>query len=125
MLYIQRSTVNSLVLNINNNSLNQFTTYTLSFTHLMSKETTNFYISTSDMAQFTSNVRYCTITLDLVINDLPYLGQYQLNVFGDGTQEVYVTIVDVEQPDTVETNPFTEYISPNEINENYIYIQED
>lgn len=125
MLYIQRSTVNSLVLNINNNSLNQFTTYTLSFTHLMSKETTNFYISTSDMAQFTSNVRYCTITLDLVIKDLPYLGQYQLNVFGDGTQEVYVTIVDVEQPDTVETNPFTEYISPNEINENYIYIQED
>jgi hypothetical protein len=25
---------------------------------------------------------------------------------------------------TAEANPFTEYISPNETNENYIYIQE-
>ena len=52
--------------------------------------------------------------------------QYQLNIIGIPNEvEVYVTIVDVEQADTVETNPFTEYISPNEINENYIYIQED
>jgi hypothetical protein len=91
----------------------------------MSRETTNFVISTSNQSQYTSNVRYCTITLDLRYNDLPYLGQYQLNVFGNGVEEVYVTIVDVEQANTVETNPFTEYISPNEINENYIYIQED
>ncbi len=25
---------------------------------------------------------------------------------------------------TQESNPFTEYISPNEVNENYIYIQD-
>jgi len=125
MLYIQRSAVNDLVLNINNNSLTQFTGYTLSFTHIMSKETTNYNINVADPNQYTSNIRYCTITLDLVTDDLPYLGQYQLNVIGSpNDQEVYVTIVDVEQADTVETKPFREYISPNEDNANYIYIQD-
>lgn len=33
-------------------------------------------------------------------------------------------MVVLESPTTVEANPFTEYISNNEVNENFIYIQD-
>ena len=122
MLYINKAQVNNLILNINNNSMQTFATYNLVFTHIMSKNQKTYTISTSDSAQYTSNQRYCTITLDLTADDLIYLGQYQLNVFGDGTEEVYITMAVLQG--TEETNPFTQYVSPNEVNENYIYIQD-
>jgi len=122
MLYINKGEVNNLVLNINNNSTQSFATYDLVFTHIMSQKQQTYTIDTSNSSQYTSNIRYCTIVLDLTQTDLIYLGQYQLNIFGNGTQEVYVTMVVLQG--TEETNPFTEYVSPNEVNENYIYIQE-
>jgi hypothetical protein len=88
----------------------------------MSKQEKTYVISTSNPAQYTSNIRYCTIVLDLEDDDLIYEGQYQLNIFGDEEQEVYVTMVDLISP--VAPAPFTEYISPNEVNENYIYIKD-
>jgi hypothetical protein len=122
MLYINKAQVNNLILNINNNSTQSFTTYDLVFTHIMSKKQKTYTISTSNPTQYTSNQRYCTIVLDLASDDLIYLGQYQLNIFGDGTEEVYVTMSVLQG--TEETNPFTQYVSPNETNENYIYIQD-
>jgi hypothetical protein len=45
-----------------------------------------------------------------------------LNIFGNGEEQVYVTMAVAEG--LAESKPFTEYISPNEVNENYIYIQD-
>jgi len=122
MLYINKGEVNNLVLNINLNSRTQFSTYDLVFTHIMSKQEKTYVIDLNDPTEYTSNIRYCTIVLDLVGDDLIYEGQYQLNIYGDAQQEVYVTMVDLISP--IATAPFTEYISPNEVNENYIYIKD-
>ena len=122
MLYINKGQVNNLVLNINNNSTDSFTSYDLVFTHIMSKKQQTYTIYLDDPLQYTSNIRYCTITLDLATTDLIYLGQYQLNVYGDADVNVYVTMAVLQGPE--ETNPFTSYVSPNEVNENYIYIQD-
>jgi hypothetical protein len=122
MLYIQKGQSNTLVLNINNNSRTTFSTYTLVFTHIMSKETKSYVIDTTNPSQYTSNIRYCTIVLPLNVDDLNYEGQYQLDILGDGTVNVFVGIVILDG--TAESKPFTEYISDNETNENYIYIQE-
>ena len=123
MLYLQKGEENSLVLNINNNSRDTFSGYTLTFTHVMSKEEKTYTVSTSNPTQYTSNIRYCEILLDFATDDLNYLGQYILDIFGQsGNVKVYTGMCVLEG--TQESNPFTEYISPNEVNENYIYIQE-
>jgi hypothetical protein len=126
MLYLTKGEENALVLNINNNARLDFPTYELVFTHIMSRENKTYTIDTTDPLQYTSNIRYCTIILDLATDDLNYEGQYTLNIFGvDGSdsQKVYVTMVVLNG--VAESQPFTEYISPNEVNENYIYIQEN
>ena len=123
MLYLQKAQTNVLTLNINNNSRDNFTDYTLIFTHIMSKEIKSYTISTSDPAVFFENIRYCTITLDLTTDDLNYEGEYQLNIYGTPRDILVYTGIVILQGQA-ESNPFTEYISPNEINENYIYIQE-
>lgn len=123
MLYMNKGEENTLVLNINNNSRETFTGYTLVFTHIMSKEVKSYSIDTSNPTEYFQNIRYCTITLDLTTDDLNYEGQYQLNIYGLPNNElVFVGMVVLDG--TAEANPFTEYISPNETNENYIYIQE-
>jgi hypothetical protein len=123
MLYLQKSQPNTLTLNINNNSRDTFTGYTLSFTHIMSKEVKNYLIDTSNPLEYAQNIRYCEIELPLNTDDLNYEGEYILNIYGTpGTVLVYTGIVVLEG--TQEANPFTQYISNNEVNENYIYIQE-
>ena len=123
MLYLQKGVNNTLTLNINNNSRDTFTGYTLTFTHIMSKEVKSYNISTSNSAEYAQNIRYCEIELPLNVSDLNYLGEYQLNIYGTpGNTLVYTGIVVLEG--TEEQPFFTEYISPNETNENYIYIQD-
>ncbi|CAB5214199.1 hypothetical protein UFOVP185_32 [uncultured Caudovirales phage] len=122
MQYIKKGEVNNLILNINNNARPDFATYDLVFTHVMSKQQKIYTIDTNNDEQYSSNIRYCTITIDLTTDDLIYEGQYQLNIFGNGEQQVYVTMAVAEG--LAESKPFTEYISPNEVNENYIYIQD-
>jgi hypothetical protein len=123
MLYLIKGQPNTLVLNINNNSRDVFTTYTLEFTHIMSKEVKTYSIDVNDPLQYDQNIRYCNIYLKLNINDLNYEGQYQLNIYGEPTTKlVYVGMVMLEG--TAESHPFTQYISNNEVNENFIYIQE-
>jgi hypothetical protein len=122
MLYINKGVENTLVLNINNNSRDTFTGYTLQFVHIMSKEVKIYTVNTNNPAQYAQNIRYCEIVLPLDTDDLNYLGQYQLNIYGDGTDLVFISMVELRG--TQETNPFISYESPNEVNENYIYIQE-
>lgn len=122
MLYLEKSQQNTLVLNINNNTDNVYTTYTLEFTHIMSKEVKTYSIDTTNPTQFDENIRYCNIYLDLSIDDLNYQGQYNLNIYGDNNAIVFVGIAMLNG--SAETTPFTQYISYNEVNENTIYIQE-
>lgn len=119
---MQQGAVNNLTLNINNNSREVFTSYDLEFTHVMSKERKIYTVYTNNPLQYLENIRYCEITLNLVTNDLQYLGQYNLNIFGDGIDLVFNGIV-ILQGQNAETTPFTQYISPNEDNSNYIYIE--
>jgi hypothetical protein len=123
MIYLNKGEENSLVLNINNNSRDTFTGYTLQFTHVMSKEVKTYLINTSNPAVYFQNIRYCEILLPLNTDDLNYLGQYELNIYGTpNNQLVFNGMVVLEGVE--ESDPFTEYISPNETNENYIYIQD-
>jgi hypothetical protein len=123
MLYLNKGQENTLVLNINNNSRDTFTEYTLVFVHIMSKETKTYTIDVANDEQFYENIRYCEIYLYLNEDDLNYEGQYQLKIYGNPNNQLVFTGMCVLEG-TAESNPFTEYISPNEVNENYIYIQE-
>ena len=123
MIYLDKGVENSLVLNINNNSRTTFTGYTLEFTHIMSKEVKTYSIDISDPAVYFQNIRYCEILLPLDTDDLNYLGEYQLNIYGQNNNELVYTGITILRG--VEAGiEFTQYISPNETNENYIYIQD-
>ena len=123
MIILQKGQVNELVLNINNNSRTDFSGYTLTFLNILSQEIKSYTISTSNPLQFAENIRYCEIVLDFYVDDLNYEGQYQLDIFGNGTTKVYTGMARLLGT-TEQGNTFTEYISPDEDNSNYIYIQE-
>jgi hypothetical protein len=124
MLILNKGQQNELVLNINNNSRTDFTGYTLTFTHVVSQEVKSYTVSTSNNAVYAENDRYCEIILNLqnAGQDLNYLGQYNLQIFGNGTNLVYTGMAELNG--SQESNPFTEYVSPDEDNSNYIYIQD-
>jgi len=123
MLYLNKGQANNLVLNINNNSRQTFTSYTLEFTHVMSKEVKTYSIDISDPVEYFQNIRYCEILLPLNTDDLNYLGEYILKIYGEPDDElVYSGIAILEGTEVGST--FTQYISPNEDNANYIYIQD-
>lgn len=121
MIILNNNQQNELVLNINNNSRVDFTGYTLTFTHTLSQNTRSYTVSTSNPAQFGENDRYCEIILNLTGNGaLIYEGQYQLQIFGNGTNLVFTGLARLDG--TSEDNSYIEYISNNEDNESYIYI---
>jgi hypothetical protein len=128
MIYLNKGQTNDLVMNINNNARPNFTTYELVFTHIMSQEKKSYVVYTNDPTQYSQNIRYCTITLNFNEpgQDLNYEGEYQLNIFGNGDGYTdYPVFVGISILDgTVEEPLFTQYVSPNETNENYIYIQD-
>ena len=111
-------------MNINNNTATTFSGYTLEFTHIMSQEVKSYVVSTSNPLQYAQNIRYCEIILNLqdAGQDLNYEGEYQLKIYGNGTELVFTGIAILQG--TVEQPLFTTYISPNEVNENYIYIED-
>lgn len=125
MLYLQKGQSNELILNINNNSRSSFTGYTLEFVHTLSQELKTYNIDTSNPAQFGENERYCEIILPLNVagQDLNYEGQYTLKIYGNGTNLVFTSLAMLEGT-TEQGNTFTEYVSSNEDNDNYIYIEE-
>jgi len=124
MLILQKGIQNELVLNINNNSRTDYTGYTLTFTNVLSQEIKSYTISTSNTQVYASNDRYCEIILNFQNSgqDLNYEGQYQLQIFGNGTQLVYTGMARLDG--TTEDNSFVEYISTDEDNSNFIYIQD-
>jgi hypothetical protein len=126
MIYLEKGIENALVLNINNNARPNFTTYVLEFTHIMSKEVKSYTIDTTDPLQYSQNIRYCTIILPLDTDDLNYEGEYQLNIYGNGDGYTdYPVFTGISILEGTQEQPlFTQYISPNEVNENYIYIQD-
>jgi hypothetical protein len=121
MIILQKGQVNELTMNINNNSRTDYTGYTFTFVHIMSQESKSYLINVSNPAQFAENIRYCEVVIDLATDDLNYEGQYQLKVYGNGTALVFTGIVELNG--TEEEPFFTTYQSPNENNENYIYIE--
>ena len=121
MIILQKGQVNELTLNINNNSRVDYSGYTLTFRHIVSQEVKSYLIDTSDNAVFGENDRYCEIVLDLQTDDLNYEGQYQLKIYGNGTQLVFTGMAELDG--TQEEPSFVEYVSNNEDNENYIYIE--
>ena len=123
MLYLQKGQMNELILNINNNSRVDFTGYTLVFTHTLSQESKSYLINTSNTLQYGENDRYCEIQLDLTSDDLNYEGQYDLKIYGNGLVLVLTSLAMLEGT-TEEGNTYTQYISNNEDNDNFIYIQE-
>jgi hypothetical protein len=124
MIILQKNSPNNLVLNINNNARVDFTGYTLTFVHIMSQELKSYNISTSNSQVYSENDRYCTIQLNLQQpgQDLNYEGQYQLKIYGNGSTLVFTGMVLLEG--TEEEPFFTTYVSNNENNENYIYIED-
>lgn len=121
MIILNNGAENELILNINNNSRTTFDTYVLRFTHALSQSTKSYTIETSDNTVYGSNDRYCEIILNLNNNELPYSGQYSLEIFGNGANLVYTMMCDV-----INTNPsdtFISYESDNEDNSNFIYIE--
>lgn len=125
MLILNKGQQNELVLNINNNSRQNFSTYLLTFTHILSQEEKSYSISTSNPAEFGENDRYCEIVLNFqnAGQDLNYEGQYQLQIFGNGTNLVYTGMARLNGT-TEEGNDYISYASPDEDNSNYIYIQD-
>jgi hypothetical protein len=125
MLILQKGQQNELVLNINNNSRQDFSGYTLTFVHILSQEEKTYNISTSNPAEFGENDRYCEIVLNLQNpgQDLNYEGQYQLEIFGNGTSKVFTSMVRLIGTDE-KGNDYISYASPDEDNSNYIYIQD-
>ena len=123
MIILQKDSQNELVLNINNNARVDFSAYTLTFVHIMSQESKSYTISTSNPLVYTENDRYCTISLSLQQpgQDLNYEGQYQLKIYGNATTLVFTGMVLVEG--TEEEPFFTTYVSDNENNSNYIYVE--
>jgi hypothetical protein len=122
MVILNKGQQNELTLNINNNSRQTFTGYTLTFVHALSQEVKSYVIDTSDISEYGQNDRFCEIILNLQNDDLNYEGQYQLQIFGNGTSLVYTILCDVV--DTNQSDTFVSYQSNNEDNENYIYIQD-
>jgi hypothetical protein len=123
MLILQKGQQNELVLNINNNSRQDFSGYTLTFVHTLSQESKTYTIDTSNPAEFGENIRYCEIVLNLQNDDLNYEGQYQLQIFGNGTNLVFTSLCRLVGT-TEKGNDYLSYISPDEDNSNYIYIQD-
>jgi hypothetical protein len=123
MIILQKGQQNELVLNINNNARVDFTGYTLTFVHIMSQEIKSYVINISDPLVYGENERYCEIVLNLQDpgQDLNYEGQYQLKIYGNGNTLVFTGMVLLEG--TQEEPFFTTYVSTNENNENYIYIE--
>jgi hypothetical protein len=123
MIILNKGQQNELVLNINNNSRTDFSGYTLTFLNILSQEEKSYLIDTSNPAEYGANDRYCEIVLNLQNDDLNYEGQYQLKIYGNGTNLVYTGMARLNGT-TEQGNTFTEYISPDEDNDNFIYIQE-
>jgi len=125
MLILNKGQQNELVLNINNNSRQDFTGYTLTFVHTLSQEVKSYTIDTSNPAEYGENDRYCEIILNLQYpnEDLNYEGQYQLQIFGNGSNLVFTSLCRLDGT-SEEGNDYVSYVSPDEDNNNYIYIQD-
>lgn len=121
MIIIKNNEINEISLNINNSTRVTIEELKLTFTHVMSKDVKVYEIDVNDNTQYGANDRYCEVVLDLIAEPVTYNGQYELVVEINDYLTALKTIAEIEPE--VEVDPFTEYQSDNEDNENYIYIE--
>lgn len=116
MIYINKTGVTTLVLNVNNNTRDSFTTYLLKFTHILSNNVKQYTVNTNIPQQYSENNRYCEMVF---VGNFTYEGEYKLEIYGNSSVLVYTGIIIVGE----QTDEFTTYISDNENNTNYIYVE--
>ena len=115
MIYIKKTGSITLTLNVNNNTRDDVSTYLLNFTHIMSNDNKQYTIDTTNPYQFGKNDRYCEMVFT---GTFYYEGEYKLQIYANGTDKVYDGIVIVGE----QTEEFIKYVSDNEENNNYIYL---
>lgn len=116
MILLNQNTRNEIALNIN--LYGEYDTYNLVFTHSLSQYVKEFVIDAANSNEYVANTRYCIIVLDNA--DMVHDGQYDLKIYGNNTELVYVGLVEVIGSSQV----FPEYQSDNENGENYLYHSE-
>jgi len=141
MVYINVTQTNEFTLNINNNLRDWYgssptgpidAVMVFRFKHILSDKTR---ISSCIMDQTTpvnpdffgaSNGRYCEFYMSASEAEsyMSYDGEYLVTIHNDNQQLLYSGIWKVKGNSETEENPFIEYTSDNETNDNYIYIEE-
>jgi hypothetical protein len=143
MIYIDvRLEANEFWLNINNNVRDAFPgsfdvkSIIFTFTHILSDRSRNepanvwsvdYNIPSLPVAIWgTYNNRYIEFHAeDTYLNSsLPYDGEYKVSIKNENNVNLYHGIWKVTGNSETEENPFVQYESDNENNDNYIYIEE-
>ena len=136
MLYIKRNNKNNMVVTVSQNKTLSDPYYLFSFTHILSKETVKFYpldISTSrsryDEFEFFEGEAPLGYTGSTPYELFPHEGQYYYSVYemySSGTTDPQYAYSKLEEgraiveDDSVPAD-YTQYISNNENNANFIY----
>ena len=141
MIYIDVNENSEWVLNINNNVRDPFPQNTpdpayvvYQFKHILSDRQVNYlmYIdppgghSSVDTAFGVTNGRYTEFywVQSEIPDTLLYDGEYDVTIKNEDNVVLYNGIWKVTGHSDTEENPFVEYQSDNENNDNYIYIEE-
>jgi hypothetical protein len=135
MVYINVTQDNEFVLNINNNSRNPFPEDSVDVlsTHILSDHSVNRTCEinppsgdpSSDIFFAVTNGRYSEFWMsrDTASEMFIYDGEYDITIT-NGNEILYKGIWKATGNSEAEENPFIEYTSDNERNDNYIYIEE-
>lgn len=140
MVYIDVTTNNEWVLNINNNVKDPFPYDTLppnvtyEFKHILSSYLSSYVMtidppaghSSVDLGFGVTNGRYTEFywRQSEVSSTLLYDGEYDITIKNEDNVVLYNGIWNVKGNSELEENPFVEYQSNNEDNETFIYIEE-
>jgi hypothetical protein len=139
MVYIDVTTTNEFILNINNNLRDWYgssgspigASILFTFTHVLSDKTTqtNCIIDpVSGVYEFVgaTNGRYTEFYMSSseAQSYMSYDGEYSVTITNDQQAILYKSIWKVTGNSEIEENPFVEYQSDNENNDSFIYIEE-
>lgn len=135
MVYINVNQANEFTLNINNNVRDPFPDgdVILTAVHILSDKTVSQTAKIDPPAgdpSYTTfygnyNARYTEFWINMLLSreTFSYDGEYDVTI-SNGVQTVYNGIWIATGNSLIEQNPFIQFESDNESNENYIYIEE-
>lgn len=140
MIYIDVTTDNEWVLNINNNVKNPFpasnppANVTYTFTHILSAHLSSYVFTINppagdpsvDLGFGATNARYTEFywVQSEAASTLVYDGEYDITIKNEDNVVLYRGLLSVNGNSALEENPFVEYQSDNESNNSFIYIAE-